>query len=32
MEEQKTIIDQKFGEWRGNEAPVDDVCMIGVWV
>jgi serine phosphatase RsbU (regulator of sigma subunit) len=30
MEEQKIAINQTFEEWRGNEAQVDDVCMIGV--
>ena len=32
MKEQKILIDQKFEEWRRNEAQVDDVCMIGVRV
>ena len=30
MEEQKVSIDKAFEDWRGSEAQVDDVCMIGV--
>ena len=32
MEEQKSILDKSFEDWRGNESQVDDVCVIGVRV
>jgi serine phosphatase RsbU (regulator of sigma subunit) len=32
MIEQKTIIDDAFEVWRGKEAQVDDVCVIGLKV
>jgi hypothetical protein len=30
MEEQTTIIDRAFENWRGNLEQIDDVCVIGV--
>lgn len=30
MPDQKQIIDTSFESWRGNQAQVDDVCVIGV--
>lgn len=30
MEEQKSIIDAEFEQWRGDLEQVDDVCVIGV--
>ncbi|TXB64799.1 tetratricopeptide repeat protein [Vicingus serpentipes] len=30
MEEQRTIIDNAFENWRGNLEQIDDVCVIGV--
>jgi len=30
MEEQKEILHQKFMEWKGDEAQIDDVCVMGV--
>ncbi|TXB65845.1 SpoIIE family protein phosphatase [Vicingus serpentipes] len=30
MEQQKTIIDETFEEWRGAIEQIDDVCVIGV--
>ncbi|PCJ84380.1 MAG: hypothetical protein COA57_09275 [Flavobacteriales bacterium] len=30
MEKQKTIIDQKIEEWKGDLEQVDDICIIGV--
>jgi serine phosphatase RsbU (regulator of sigma subunit) len=30
MEEQKTILDNTFENWKNNLEQVDDVCMIGV--
>lgn len=32
MEEQRTIIDNAFENWRGNLEQIDDVCVIGVKV
>ena len=32
MEEQKTIIDEAFENWKGNLEQIDDVCVIGVKV
>jgi ligand-binding sensor domain-containing protein len=32
MEEQKTLIDQNFEQWKGELDQVDDVCVIGVRV
>jgi hypothetical protein len=32
MGEQRTIIDQKFMEWKGDMEQIDDVCVIGVRV
>ena len=32
MEEQKTIIDEAFEDWRGSLEQIDDVCIIGVKV
>jgi serine phosphatase RsbU (regulator of sigma subunit) len=30
MDEQRTILDNFFEEWKGNYEQVDDVCVIGV--
>jgi len=30
MEEQKTILDNSFLEWKGDLEQVDDVCVIGI--
>jgi len=30
MDEQKVILEQHFGEWKGSLEQVDDVCIIGV--
>jgi tetratricopeptide (TPR) repeat protein/serine phosphatase RsbU (regulator of sigma subunit) len=30
MEEQRTKLDQFFGDWKGGNEQVDDVCVIGV--
>jgi serine phosphatase RsbU (regulator of sigma subunit)/Tfp pilus assembly protein PilF len=30
MEKQKTLIDEAFNNWKGNNEQVDDVCVIGV--
>ncbi len=30
MDEQKSLLDQAFEEWKGNNEQVDDVCVIGV--
>ena len=30
MEEQHSIIDEAFEDWRGDNEQIDDVCMIGV--
>ncbi|MBI2966196.1 MAG: tetratricopeptide repeat protein [Bacteroidetes bacterium] len=30
VEEQKTIIENTFNEWRGNLEQTDDVCVIGI--
>jgi serine phosphatase RsbU (regulator of sigma subunit) len=32
MQEQKTILADKFNEWRGDLEQVDDVCVIGIRV
>ena len=32
MEDQKTIIDEAFEDWRGTLEQIDDVCVIGVRV
>jgi tetratricopeptide (TPR) repeat protein len=32
MEEQKTMLDRTFEEWKGNTEQVDDVCIIGIRV
>ena len=30
MEEQKTLIESRFDEWKGDQEQVDDVCVMGV--
>jgi serine phosphatase RsbU (regulator of sigma subunit) len=30
MQEQATVIDQRFESWKGNLGQVDDVCIIGI--
>jgi serine phosphatase RsbU (regulator of sigma subunit) len=30
MEQQAAILDQRFGEWKGNQEQVDDVCIMGI--
>lgn len=32
MEEQKSILNERFEDWKGNLEQVDDVCLIGVRV
>ncbi|MBL4625919.1 MAG: SpoIIE family protein phosphatase, partial [Flavobacteriales bacterium] len=32
MQEQKSIIDKSFEDWRGEQEQVDDVCVIGMRV
>jgi len=30
METQKQLIQEEFDAWRGENEPIDDVCMLGV--
>jgi hypothetical protein len=30
MTEQKTILEERFDEWKGNLEQIDDVCVMGI--
>jgi len=32
MQDQKTMVEKAFADWKGNEEQIDDICVVGIKV